>query len=112
MRGRTTASLGVWTHADRLAETVGLDMTGDWTPTVASYLGRVTKAKIAEAVREAVSAEAAERIGGMKKPDMAAEAETLLAGKGWLPGVLRTAVTLLVEPEAQPEAERLTEEAA
>ena len=101
---------GVWAHADRLAETVGLDMTGYWTPTVASYLGRVTKARIAEAVREAVSEDAAERIGGMKKPDMAAEAETLLAGKGWLPGVLRTGVS--AEPEAQPEADRLTQEAA
>ncbi|WP_312162738.1 ParB/RepB/Spo0J family partition protein [Phenylobacterium sp.] len=94
---------GVWAHADRLAEAVSLDMTGYWTPTVASYLGRVTKARIAEAVREAVSDEAAERIGGLKKPDMAAEAETLLAGKGWLPSVLRTAVA--AEPEAQPEAE-------
>jgi ParB family chromosome partitioning protein len=106
---------GVWAHADRLAETLSLDMTGYWTPTVASYLGRVTKARIAEAVREAVSNEAAERIGGLKKPDMATEAETLLAGKGWLPGVLRTAVE--AGPEAQPEtepveAEPVIEEAA
>jgi ParB family chromosome partitioning protein len=71
---------------------VDLDMTGYWSPTVASYLGRVTKAKIGEAVREAVSDEAAERIGGMKKPDMASEAEALLAGKGWLPSLLRAPV--------------------
>jgi ParB family chromosome partitioning protein len=85
-------------------------MTGYWTPTVASYLSRITKARIGEAVREAVSDEAAERIGGLKKPDMAAEAEALLAGKGWLPSLLRAPVP--VGPEVQSEAPGLTEEAA
>jgi ParB family chromosome partitioning protein len=101
---------GAWAHADRLAEAVDLDMTAYWTPTVTSYLGRVTKGRIGEAVREAVSEEAAERIGGMKKPDMASEAEALLVGKGWLPSLLRAPVT--VEPEVQSEAPNLTEEAA
>lgn len=99
-----------WAHADRLAQAVDLDMSGYWSATVASYLGRVTKARIGEAVREAVSDEAAERIGGMKKPDMASEAEALLAGKGWLPSLLRPPVP--VEPEVQSEAPGLTEEAA
>lgn len=44
-----------------------------------------------EAVTEAVGAEEAGRIAGMKKPDMAEAAERLLAGRGWLPPVLRTA---------------------
>jgi ParB family chromosome partitioning protein len=101
---------GAWAHADRLAQAVDLDMAGYWSATVASYLGRVTKARIGEAVREAVSEEAAERIGGMKKPDMASEAEALLAGKGWLPNLLRAPVP--VEPEVQSEAPSLTEEAA
>lgn len=101
---------GAWAHADRLAQAVDLDMSGYWTPTVASYLGRITKAKIGEAVREAVSEEAAERIGGLKKPDMASEAEALLAGKGWLPSLLRAPVP--VEPEVHAEAPSLTEEAA
>jgi len=101
---------GAWAHADRLAQAVDLDMSGYWSPTVASYLGRVTKARIGEAVREAVSDEAAERIGGLKKPDMASEAEALLAGKGWLPSLLRAPVP--VEPEVQSEAPGLTEEAA
>ena len=99
-----------WAHADRLAQAVDLDMTGYWSPTVASYLGRVTKARIGEAVREAVSDETAERISGMKKPDMASEAEALLAGKGWLPSLLRAPVP--VEPEVRAEAPSLTEEAA
>ncbi|MDO9246995.1 MAG: chromosome partitioning protein ParB, partial [Phenylobacterium sp.] len=101
---------GAWAHADRLAQSVDLDMTGYWTPTVASYLGRVTKTRIGEAVREAVSDEAAERIGGMKKPDMASEAEALLAGKGWLPSLLRAPVP--VEPEVRTEAPEVTDQAA
>lgn len=101
---------GAWAHADRLAQAVDLDMTAYWSATVGSYLGRVTKARIGEAVREAVSDEAAERIGGMKKPDMASEAEALLAGKGWLPGLLRAPVP--VEPEVHAELPELTEEAA
>jgi len=101
---------GAWAHADRLAEAVGLDMTGYWSATVASYLGRVTKARIGEAVREAVSDEAAERVSGMKKPDMASEAEALLAGTGWLPSLLRGPVA--VEPKVQSEAPSLTEQAA
>jgi len=101
---------GAWAHADRLAEALDLDMTGYWSPTVASYLGRVTKGRIAEAVREAVSDEAAERIGGLKKPDMASAAEALLAGKAWLPSLLRAPVPL--EPEVHADAPVLTEEAA
>lgn len=83
--------------ADRLATALALDMAKDWTPTVDSYLGRVTKAHIAAAVAEGVSEEAADRIADMKKPEMAQAAEQLLAGTGWLPTVLRTA-----QPEAEP----------
>ena len=51
-------------HADRLAELVGLNMAaeGVWTPTVASYLGRVTKAQILAAVSKAKGEAAAEGI--------------------------------------------------
>lgn len=103
---------GAWAHADRLAEAVDLDMSGYWTPTVTSYLGRVTKARIGEAVREAVSEAAAERIDGCKKPDMAREAEALLAGKGWLPSLLRKPVQVPGEVEVPAEAPSLTEQAA
>jgi ParB family transcriptional regulator, chromosome partitioning protein len=77
--------------ADRLAEAVSLDMTGYWRPTTRSYLGRVTKARILQAVREGVSDEAAERMADMKKVDMAEAAEQLLAATDWLPPLLRTA---------------------
>ncbi len=76
-------------HADLLAESVGLDLPVSWTPTVESYLGRVPKALIREAVTEAVSPEAAERIAGFKKADMAQAAEDLLKDTGWLPKQLR-----------------------
>ncbi|MFX4481954.1 DNA-binding protein, partial [Acinetobacter baumannii] len=41
-------------QADVLARAVGLDMVhAGWKPTVDNYLGRVTKPRILEAVREA-----------------------------------------------------------
>lgn len=78
-------------HADRLAEAVALDMAErGWTPTVDSYLGRVTKAQILEAVREAKGTAAAQMIDHLKKADMAKVAEDELVGTGWLPQPLRT----------------------
>jgi len=78
-------------HADRLAQAVDLDMAATgWTPTVDNFLGRVTKARILQAVAEAKGQRAADRIEHLKKGDMASEAETLLAGTGWLPEPLRT----------------------
>jgi ParB family chromosome partitioning protein len=83
-------------EADRLARATGLDMVEmGWRPTVGNYLGRVTKARILEAVREGVGEQAAQLIDHLKKPEMAKEAERLLADSGWLPEPLR-----LVEDEA------------
>jgi ParB family transcriptional regulator, chromosome partitioning protein len=77
-------------HAGQVARAVGLDMVAaGWTPTVDNYLGRVTKARILEAVREAKGEASAQLIDHLKKPDMAKEAERLLAGSGWLPEPLR-----------------------
>ena len=78
-------------HADRLGEALGLDMvTVGWSPTVENYLGRVTKAQILSAVREAKGEQAAQLIDHLKKGEMAERAEALLAGSGWLPEPLRT----------------------
>ena len=78
-------------HADRLAQALGLDMAAaGWAPAADNYLGRVTKARILEAVREAKGDAAAQLIDHLKKPDMAREAERLLTGTGWLPEPLRT----------------------
>ena len=58
-------------------------------PTVTNYLGRVTKPRILEAVREALGEEKARLIDHLRKADMAREAERLLADSGWLPEPLR-----------------------
>lgn len=77
-------------QADRLARSTGLDMVAvGWRPTVGNYLGRVTKPRILEAVREGAGDRAADLIGHLKKGDMAKEAERLLADSGWLPEPLR-----------------------
>jgi ParB family transcriptional regulator, chromosome partitioning protein len=94
--------------ADKLAEAVSLDMTGYWRPTVRTYLGRITKARILEAVREAVSDEAADRIAQMKKQDMAEAAEQLLAATGWLPALMRTPRAAQGSIET-PQADAVTE---
>jgi ParB family chromosome partitioning protein len=96
---------GAMAHADRLAQRVDLDMVvAGWTPTVENFLGRVTKARILGAVREARGAPAAQLIDHLKKGEMAAKAEELLAGSGWLPEPLRTPGqalrSVIVEPEA------------
>ena len=78
-------------HADRIAEAVSLDIVAaGWSPTVDNYFGRVTKARIVEAVREAKGETAAQLIEHLKKSEMAERAEALLAGSGWLPEPLRT----------------------
>ena len=90
-------------QAEVLATATGLDMTGTWSATAASYFSRVSKARVLEAVTEATGAEEAGRIVGFKKGDMADAAERLVEGRGWLPTVLRTvpAVDLdAPEPEA------------
>jgi ParB family chromosome partitioning protein len=71
-----------------------------WRTTVANYLGRVTKARILEAVREARGEAAAQLIDHLKKGEMAREAERLLDGTGWLPEPLRTAEDASARPEA------------
>ncbi len=92
-------------HADRLAQAVALDMAASWTPTAANFLGRVTKARILQAVSESKGQRAADRVEHLKKVEMATEAETLLSGSGWLPEPLRTpgrtveAAAEIVEPE-------------
>jgi ParB family chromosome partitioning protein len=97
-------------HADTVARAVNLDMAAaGWTPTVDNYLGRVPKVRILEAVREAKGEASTQLIGHLKKPEMAKEAERLLAGTRWVPEPLRTPDADRTEPDLQMEgdAERL-----
>ncbi|GBQ91182.1 ParB-like domain-containing protein [Acetobacter nitrogenifigens DSM 23921 = NBRC 105050] len=81
-------------RADRLATALRLDLAeAGWQATVENYLGRVTKARILEAVREARGDETANRIAHLKKTEMAQAAERLLEGTGWLPEALRTPIS-------------------
>lgn len=78
-------------HANRIAEAVKLDVAAaGWSPTADNYFGRVTKARIVEAVREAKGETAAQHIEHLKKSAMAVRAEELLAGSAWIPEPLRT----------------------
>jgi ParB family chromosome partitioning protein len=76
-------------HANQLALTVGLDMAEWWTPTRESYFAHVSKARILEAVSEAVSERDADGLTGLKKDPMIEHAERLLSGTRWVPAVLR-----------------------
>ncbi|WOJ88366.1 ParB/RepB/Spo0J family partition protein [Methylocapsa polymorpha] len=96
-------------HADRLAEALDLDMVAaGWAPTVDTYLGRVTKARILGAVREAKGERAAQLIDHLKKGDMAEKAEALLAGSGWLPEPLRTPGRAITSPSSASEQEAVS----
>jgi ParB family transcriptional regulator, chromosome partitioning protein len=77
-------------HADRISRDVKLDLAASWTPTAASYFGRVTKARIVLAVEEGRGKAIALSLDGLKKVEMAERAEQLLADTGWLPDPLRT----------------------
>jgi ParB family chromosome partitioning protein len=95
---------GQLAHADKLATALDLDMAGWWQPTAQSYLGRVSKARILEAVREGVSPQAADNLAKLKKDALIAHAEERLAGKRWLPAPLRPPVTTKAEPQPEMSA--------
>jgi ParB family transcriptional regulator, chromosome partitioning protein len=91
-------------HADRIAEAIGLDIAAaGGSPTVDNYLGRVTKARIVQAVREARGEQAAQLIDHLKKGEMAEKAQDLLAGSGWLPEPLRTPGRAITTASPTPE---------
>jgi len=95
-------------HGDKLARTVNLDMAAaGWKPTVDNYLGRVPKARILEAVREAKGEQSAQLIDHLKKAEMAKEAERLLDGTGWLPEPLRLAEIEMAADAPTGEADAL-----
>ncbi len=97
-------------QADRLARAVNLDIVeAGWRPTVDNYLGRVTKSRILEAVREAKGESSTQLIDHLKKTEMAKEAERLLEGTGWLPEPLRLAETTAAPDNSDGGGEPLPE---
>jgi len=95
--------------AAALAQAVGLDMQAWWTPTAAGYFDHVSKAKALEGVQVFASGEV-NRLGKLKKAQIASEAERLAAGTGWLPAMFRApevtpADVASVEPIAEGQAD-------
>ncbi len=77
-------------QAMRVAKATDLDLVASgWRPTADTYLNRVPRPRIIEAVREGCGERAAQLVSHLKKGDMVVEAERLLADAGWLPEVLR-----------------------
>lgn len=84
-------------EAHTLARAIGLDMHEWWTPTAESYFNHVSKASILEAVGQ-FAPDAVAKLSGLKKAELATEAEKLVAGTGWLPSVMLTPEIALQEP--------------
>lgn len=83
---------------DGLACALGLDMTRWWSATGEAYLQHVSKARVVEVVHTVAGAKAAGPLTALKKDAAVAQAEQLLAGRGWLPDCLR------VQPHADAPA--------
>lgn len=75
--------------AQALAGATALDMADWWEANGSTYLGRVPKSLIVEAVTEAGEGAAGADLAKLKKADAVCRAEALLAGKRWLPKLLR-----------------------
>lgn len=75
----------------KLIETLDVDMSQHFKPTVANYLGRVSKPMIIAAMKEAGKLEEDDvtKLLAMKKGDLAGEAEKRLADSNWVPASIQ-----------------------
>ena len=92
----------------KLLNALGFDMADHFTPTAANFLGRVSKALIIDALTEAGKVpDDVQRamLTALKKPDLAARAESELATSRWVPSVIRTP---LPDPAAEERAKGKT----
>ncbi|MCU1336679.1 MAG: parB-like partition protein [Bryobacterales bacterium] len=78
-------------NAAALAMALKLDMKAWFAPDAANYFTRIAKPRILDALKEGRNQPNAPAWEKLKKPELAALAERELAGKGWLPEMLRTA---------------------
>lgn len=100
-------SVSLSSEADGLSgkylEALGLDMADHFTPTAENYFGRVSKDLMVEALNEAgkvADDEDKKNLLAMKKGVLAKEAESRMAGTGWVPALIRT-------QRAEPKAGKL-----
>ena len=73
---------------EELAQAVGLDMAAWWKPTAEGYFKHVSKAVILDAVGD-YAPDSVNRLGKLKKADIASEAERLADGTGWMPAIFK-----------------------
>lgn len=71
-----------------LCRAVGLDMSAYWQPTADSYFRFRTRSQLLHDIGE-FAPDAISGLTGLKKSDLAAKAEKLVQGTGWLPPILR-----------------------
>ncbi len=89
VKAKNDQSKGRLANAEQIAEAVGLDMRHHWTAD-ATFLNRLSKAGIAEVLEDAGCAPQLGRVvEKAPKAEAVQEAEKHLAGKGWLPSLLR-----------------------
>lgn len=104
--GAVTAREGD-TPAALLAQAVGLDMHDWWTPTAEGYFAHISKAKTLEAV-QVFAPEQVNRLAKLKKVELASEAERLVAGTGWLPGMFQGVEVPVTDAQAVASVEVVT----
>jgi ParB family chromosome partitioning protein len=75
--------------ADELVAALGVDFADHWAPTRETFLAHVPRATIEHVIRQACSEADVKKLDGLKKDEVVAVAEELLATKRWLPKVLR-----------------------
>ncbi|HBT33250.1 MAG TPA: chromosome partitioning protein ParB, partial [Pusillimonas sp.] len=80
------------TPLDALAAIDGIDPARWWEPSAESYLAHVSKDRIIEVVHEGADEAAAAPLAKMKKGEAVQAAQQALAGRGWLPDILRIRV--------------------
>lgn len=78
-------------HADALARALAFDMGKWFTPTAENFFSKIPKSRIAEALAEGGKPATPEALK-LKKPELAAFAESEIKGTNWLPEPIRIAV--------------------
>lgn len=74
---------------DQLVDMLGIDMADHWQANEESYFGHISKNQMIAAITDAVSAEAAAPISGLKKDAAAKLAEKTMEGVRWVPEPMR-----------------------
>jgi ParB-like chromosome segregation protein Spo0J len=81
--------IGTPDGVDKLQDALSFNLAEYFRPTVDTYLGQVPKAKIISDVTDALGAEAAAPLAGLKKDELAAAAAAKLADVAWVPDAIR-----------------------